>query len=202
MKLFCVVLTEAGTQASLSLVSCLFSFLWSCRGHRMTSHASPICSPAWQDENQKALCKLCSSRTKTSLYYQLCVQHKCKTAPCQWLWRKLALSQPEPVQALKLVSQLLTSTTLGLQPACSDQCAHTMGAVHLPDYQTSLSCASGGCGCPLALVVWRSQVLNDRRTSWDYSYAFVRWDIAFFSCSMSCFWILGKRHQEWRSALL
>lgn len=33
----------------------------------VTSHVSPICSQEWQDENQKPLCKRCSTRGKISI---------------------------------------------------------------------------------------------------------------------------------------
>lgn len=49
-----------------------------------------------------------------------------------------------------------------------------------------------GCGCPLALAVWRSQIWDSRRTSQDFSCAVLRWGIAFLSCSMACIWILGN----------
>lgn len=58
--------------------------VWNIPLSSSTSNVPPTSSPEWQyyrPEKALPLCKPCSRITKTSLYYQPCVQHKPKTQP-------------------------------------------------------------------------------------------------------------------------
>lgn len=145
MKIFCVVLAEAATQASsLGLMLVLF--------------------PGQLQMAQRNM----------------------------WLW------------PLKPLSQLLTSTVLGLWSACSDwrqvKCTHAVCVACLPDYQTEAFVV-------VVIVHWcwlfksvRSR--DGRRTSQDFCCVILRWGAAVFSCFTAHIQLLEKCHCEWRSALL
>lgn len=149
------------------------------------SHASPVCSAAWQDENQKGLCKLFSTMTQTSLCCQPCVQHKSETAPCQPLWRELALPQPKPVEAPK------AAVTAG-----DKHNAWLAASLQWPVYTHHVCSASAWlsdkCELPLwwlwpstGTAVWKSQIWDGRRIFQDFSCVVLRWDIVLFSCSVA-----------------